>query len=71
MILIIAIMIIVKQTFKMISKEKLPKQLDYFYNEWKTILQQELEYGIRDNDIQLIENSKRRLKALEKSFSAD
>ena len=53
----------------MISKEELPKQLDYFYNEWKIILQQELEYGIRDNDIQLIENSKRRLKELEKSFS--
>ena len=53
----------------MISKEELPKQLDYFYNEWRTILQQELEYGIRDNDIQLIENSKRRLKALEESFS--
>ena len=55
----------------MISKDKLPKQLDYFYNEWKIILQQELEYGIRDNDIQLIENSKRRLKALEESFSTD
>jgi len=51
-----------------ISKN-LPKQLDYFYNEWKIILQQELEYGIRDNDIQLIENSKRRLKALEEGFS--
>ena len=53
----------------MISKEELPKQLDYFYNEWKIILQQELEHGIKNNDIQLIENSKRRLKELEKSFS--
>tara|TARA_Y100000816_G_scaffold59877_1_gene39410 strand:+ start:180 stop:341 length:162 start_codon:yes stop_codon:yes gene_type:complete len=53
----------------MTTKTKLPKQLDYFYNEWKIILEQELEYGIRDNDIQLIKNSKRRLKELEKSFS--
>ena len=53
----------------MTTKTKLPKQLDYFYNEWKIILQQELEHGIKHNDIQLIENSKRRLKALEENFS--
>ena len=39
------------------------------YYQWKIILEEELKYGIRDNDIQLIENSKRRLKELEKSFS--
>ena len=52
----------------MISKN-LSKQMEHFYYQWKVILKQELEYGIRDNDIQLIENSKRRLKELEKSFS--
>ena len=53
-----------------ISKN-LPKQLDYFYNEWKIILEQELKHGIEDNDIQLIKNSKRRLKALEEGFSTN
>ena len=51
-----------------ISKN-LPKHLEHFYYQWKIILEQELKHGIEDNDIQLIENSKRRLKKLEKSFS--
>ena len=51
-----------------ISKN-LPKHLEHFYYQWKIILEQELKHGIEDNDIQLIENNKRRLKELEKSFS--
>ena len=51
-----------------ISKN-LPKHLEHFYYQWKIILEEELQYGIKDNDIQLIENSKRRLKKLEISFS--
>ena len=55
----------------MTISKNLPKHLEHFYCQWKIILEQELKYGIEDNDIQLIENSKRRLKELEISFSTN
>ena len=55
----------------MAISKNLPKHLQHFYYQWKIILEQELKYGIEDNDIQAIENSKRRLKELEISFSTN
>ena len=41
----------------------------HFYQLWKSQLELELNEAIKVNDIQVIENSKRRLKELKKSFS--
>ena len=43
----------------------------HFYQLWKSQLELELNEAIKFNDVQVIENSKRRLKALEESFSTD
>ena len=41
----------------------------YFYQLWKSQIELELNEAIKFNDIQVIENSKRRLKDLNKNFS--
>ena len=41
----------------------------YFYQLWKSQLELELNEAIKFNDIQVIKNSERRLKDLNKNFS--
>tara|TARA_R100001594_G_scaffold64689_1_gene99032 strand:+ start:199 stop:363 length:165 start_codon:yes stop_codon:yes gene_type:complete len=41
----------------------------YFYQLWKSQLELELNEAIKVNDIQVIKNSERRLKDLNKNFS--
>ena len=41
----------------------------YFYQLWKSQLELELNEAIKINDIQVIKNSERRLKDLNKNFS--
>ena len=41
----------------------------YFYQLWKSQLELELSEAIKVNDIQVIKNSERRLKDLNKNFS--
>jgi len=40
----------------------------YFYQLWESQLELELNEAIKVNDIQVIENSKRRLKDLKRNF---
>ena len=40
----------------------------YFYQLWRSQLELELNEAIKVNDIQVIENSKRRLKDLKRNF---
>ena len=40
----------------------------YFYQLWRSQLELELNEAIKFNDIQVIENSKRRLKDLKRNF---